>query len=265
MTNPKARAMTDRTNERAADLARDISWLDAQRYDSSLKGKAYRMHSARIDRLLAALSPTLEGRATSHRVGDFIGGQPVLCDHGHTDWNNHCPLCEAGIPTPQPARADIGHTADELPKVLAARDAEFEARLADLTIAPDTSTLHDLAWSISGALQDCPAMSIDKQAEFVARALWPAIQPARAEREEIGKLQAQARTLFLHDAHDGAATAYGPLSHDMLIQMIVERNVILKKLLALRPQPAPVQAVVKDHLTTESPATRTSTHMKGKG
>lgn len=29
-----------------------------------------------------------------YRVGDFIGRQPVLCEHGHTDMNNLCPKCE---------------------------------------------------------------------------------------------------------------------------------------------------------------------------
>ncbi len=81
----------------------------------------------------------------------------------------------------------VGLAANEIGAHIAKRDAEYEAALSDLTITPDASSLDELGRSICGALMDCPAMSIDKQADFVARALWPVIfTPARSEALDEG-------------------------------------------------------------------------------
>ncbi|WP_313008431.1 hypothetical protein [Brevundimonas vesicularis] len=82
----------------------------------------------------------------------------------------------------------VGLAASEIGAHIAKRDAEYESALADLTITPDASSLDEFGRSIFGALSDCPAMSIDKQADFVARALWPALStaPARAEAQDEG-------------------------------------------------------------------------------
>ncbi len=107
----------------------------------------------------------------------------------------HGALSEANLslaPTaPVEASGSVGLAASEIGAHIAKRDAEYEAALADLTIKPDASSLEEFDRSIFGALSDCPAMSIDKQADFVARALWPAVSalsttPARAEAQDEG-------------------------------------------------------------------------------
>lgn len=140
---------------------------------------------------------------------DF-SGQPsnaVECNGGWTDWTdkrfngdslfaalNNAALAKAVAtktlaPTaPVEASGSVGLAASEIGAHIAKRDAEYEAALADLTIKPDASSLEEFGRSIFGALSDCPAMSIDKQADFVARALWPAVSalsttPARAEAQ----------------------------------------------------------------------------------
>lgn len=82
---------------------------------------------------------------------------------------------------PVEASGSFGLAANEIGAHIAKRDAEYEAALADLTIKPDASNLEEFSRSIFGALSDCPAMSLDKQADFVARALWPVVSALRPQ------------------------------------------------------------------------------------
>lgn len=51
-------------------------------------------------------------------------------------------------------------------------------RMADPTIPVDLSSEDELARSIVGAIYDCPELSSDKLASYIAAALWPKIRPA---------------------------------------------------------------------------------------
>lgn len=108
-----------------------------------------------------------------HREGSQCSGSSLLSSessHGAPSSTLTSDAAEQSASSPV-----VGLAANEVGAFIAKRDAEFEARLSGLTIEPDVSSCDELGRSIFGALTDCPSMSIDKQADFVARALWPAI------------------------------------------------------------------------------------------
>jgi hypothetical protein len=78
----------------------------------------------------------------------------------------------------------IGMAADEVGTWIAKRDKEYEDRLASLSEAPDISSQDDLSRTIYSAMQDCPATSEDKIADFIARAFWPKIEALRSALTE---------------------------------------------------------------------------------
>lgn len=117
---------------------------------------------------------------------DFVMGQERFARAVITEYLRSLPSSPASSSSVVQGDASgverpIGLAANEVGAWIAKRDAEFEARLADLTITPDVSSPDEFGRSIFGALTDCPAMSIDKQADFVARALWPAVEALRPQ------------------------------------------------------------------------------------
>lgn len=87
-------------------------------------------------------------------------------------------------PALSPPAEVLGMAANKVGAWIARRDSEYEAALADLTQPPCIDSLDDFGRTIYSALEDCPAMSVDKQADFIARAFWPLIAtptPAPAE------------------------------------------------------------------------------------
>jgi len=63
--------------------------------------------------------------------------------------------------------------------------------------------LDEFSRSIFGALSDCPAMSLDKQADFVARALWPTVAtltpPAEPVSRPAGEGEREAVAMEIYD------------------------------------------------------------------
>ncbi|WGM31456.1 Lar family restriction alleviation protein [Brevundimonas sp. NIBR11] len=49
---------------------------------------------------IKSINERLRHNPAFYRVGEFIDGRPVLCEHGSTDANNLCPYCEGEQPYP---------------------------------------------------------------------------------------------------------------------------------------------------------------------
>jgi Lar family restriction alleviation protein len=85
----------------------------------------------------AALASAEEEKAVKvkrYRVGEFVGRQPVHCEHGQTDPNNLCPYCEGDADYGDSAPVDVPAVEQE-PGDLAAYWVAVADVMSDLDIA----------------------------------------------------------------------------------------------------------------------------------
>lgn len=96
--NPEDKATVER--EEVARLIAD-AWTDGcEQFEEAVEAQQFRYLKV-ADAILAFLrGGRKQSNRAFYRVGEFVEGRPVLCEHGHVDPNNLCPYCEGDQPYP---------------------------------------------------------------------------------------------------------------------------------------------------------------------
>jgi hypothetical protein len=77
-----------------------------------------------------------------------------------------------------------GRTAAEIGAWITERDRRFEEALEEAKGLASAASEEDFSRSVALVFELCPAMSADKQADFMARAFWPVVERARQSERE---------------------------------------------------------------------------------